>query len=37
MTLEWIRRQDPKFDEYLREFLFTDGDVLDAEAQMHKK
>ena len=37
MTLEWIRRQDPKFDEYLREFLFTNGDVLDAEAQMHKK
>ena len=37
MTLEWIRRKDPKFDEYLREFLFTDGDVLDAEAQMHKK
>lgn len=24
MTLEWIRRRDPKFDEYLREFLFTD-------------
>lgn len=27
MTLEWIRRQDPKFDEYLREFLFTDGEI----------
>ncbi|NLX15492.1 MAG: ferritin [Ramlibacter sp.] len=37
MTLEWIRRQDPKFDEYLREFLFTDGDVAEAEEHMHKK
>jgi len=27
MVLEWIRRRDPKFDKYLREFLFTDGDL----------
>jgi ferritin-like protein len=28
MVLEWIRRRDPKFDEYLRTYLFTTGDVL---------
>src|SRR5215510_11812589 len=28
MVLEWIRRHDPKFDEYLRLYLFTTGDVL---------
>ena len=25
MVLEWIRRHDQKFDEVLREYLFTDG------------
>ncbi len=24
MTLEWIRRQDPTFDEHLRTYLFTE-------------
>ena len=24
MVLKWIRRQDPRFDKELREFLFTD-------------
>lgn len=24
MTLEWIRRKDPKFDEELKDYLFTD-------------
>ncbi len=28
MVLEWIRRRDPKFDEHLRTYLFTTGDVL---------
>jgi len=28
MVLEWIRRRDPKFDEVLRTYLFTTGDVL---------
>ncbi len=37
MTLEWIRRQDPKFDGFLREFLFQDGSVTEAEENMHKK
>jgi ferritin-like protein len=27
MVLEWIRRKDPKFDEHLREFLFTDKPI----------
>lgn len=27
MVLEWIRRRDPKFDEHLREFLFTDKPI----------
>jgi hypothetical protein len=32
MTLEWLRRNDPKMDEHLRTYLFTDGkDVLDVE------
>ena len=25
MVLEWIRRHDPKFDEYLRTYLFKEG------------
>lgn len=31
MVLEWIRRQDPKLDEHLRTYLFTDGDILELE------
>jgi len=27
MTLEWIRRQIPKFDEELRTYLFTSGSI----------
>lgn len=27
MTLEWIRRKVPKFDEALRTYLFTSGDI----------
>lgn len=27
MVLEWIRRRDPKFDEHLREFMFTEGPI----------
>lgn len=29
MVLEWIRRRDPKFDKYLKEFLFTEGPIHD--------
>jgi ferritin-like protein len=31
MTLEWLRRRDPAWDEKLRTYLFTDGDILDIE------
>ncbi|HWC75995.1 MAG TPA: ferritin-like domain-containing protein [Blastocatellia bacterium] len=27
MILEWIRRRDPKFDEVLKTYLFTTGDI----------
>ncbi|MEZ4282328.1 MAG: encapsulin-associated ferritin-like protein [Myxococcota bacterium] len=28
MTIEWIRRRDPKFDELLRKFLFREGPIV---------
>ena len=31
MTLEWLRRRDPRLDRELRTYLFTDGDILAAE------
>ena len=31
MVLEWIRRRDPKFDEHLRTYLFSSGDLLTVE------
>ena len=27
MVLEWIRRHDAKFDQFLRKFLFSDGPI----------
>ena len=27
MTLEWIRRQDPRFDAELKDYLFKDGEI----------
>jgi len=27
MVLEWIRRQDPRFDKELRDYLFTDKEI----------
>ncbi|MGA0935752.1 MAG: hypothetical protein ACO3R5_11560 [Pseudohongiellaceae bacterium] len=27
MTLEWIRRRDPKFDEALKDYLFNDSEI----------
>src|SRR5215470_13692923 len=32
MVLEWIRRQDPKFDEVLRQYLFQSGPIVGREA-----
>ena len=31
MALEWIRRHDPTFDEKLKTYLFTEGDLLKVE------
>ena len=31
MVLEWIRRRDLKFDEHLRTYLFSSGDILEVE------
>lgn len=31
MGIEWLRRNDAKFDEELRTYLFTEGDILAAE------
>ena len=27
MILEWIRRQDPRFDHELKDYLFTDKTI----------
>ena len=32
MTLEWLRRHDPKLDEHLRTYLFTEGSLLAIES-----
>ena len=31
MTLEWLRRRDPKFDEVLRTYLFTELPIVEVE------
>jgi len=33
MALEWIRRNDSKFAEHLKTFLFTDGPITGIEAE----
>jgi ferritin-like protein len=32
MTLEWLRRHDPKIDQVLRTYLFTQGSIVTIEA-----
>ncbi|MDB4942619.1 MAG: hypothetical protein JWP97_2153 [Labilithrix sp.] len=34
MTLEWIRRRVPKFDENMRTYLFTEVPITEVEEQM---
>jgi ferritin-like protein len=34
MALEWLRRNDPKFAEHLKTFLFTDGPITAIEKAM---
>ena len=31
MVLEWLRRHDPKLDEHMRTYLFTDGSIVGRE------
>lgn len=31
MTIEWLRRNMDKWDKELRDYLFTEGDILDLE------
>ncbi|MGZ4786468.1 MAG: ferritin family protein, partial [Acidimicrobiales bacterium] len=31
MTLEWLRRRDPKLDQHLRTYLFSGGDIVAVE------
>jgi ferritin-like protein len=33
MVLEWLRRTDPVFDEYLREYLFSEGPIRESKAR----
>lgn len=33
MGLEWLRRVSPKFDEHMKTYLFTEGDILEIEEQ----
>jgi ferritin-like protein len=33
MLLEWIRRHDPKFDEHMRTYLFTEASITEVERE----
>jgi ferritin-like protein len=33
MALEWLRRNDPLWDEHLRAYLFTDGPITEVEEE----
>jgi len=33
MVLEWIRRNDPRFDKELREYLFSSGPIAELEKE----
>lgn len=33
MGIEWLRRNDPKFDEELRTYLFTEGPITEVEEE----
>ena len=37
MMLEWLRRHDPKLDEHLRTYLFTNKSVLEIEKDAEGK
>jgi ferritin-like protein len=33
MLMEWIRRHDPKFDEHMRTYLFTEASITEVERE----
>ncbi|GAB4373404.1 MAG: ferritin-like domain-containing protein [Calditrichia bacterium] len=35
MSLEWLRRVMPRWDEYLRTYIFANGDIVDLEDGPH--
>ena len=37
MALEWLRRNDPKFAEHLKTFLFTDGPITGDRSAMDRQ
>lgn len=37
MVLEWLRRRDPKLNEHLRTYLFTEGSLLEIEEEAEGK
>ena len=37
MVLEWLRRRDPKWDEQLRDYLFTDKPIVALEEEKERK
>ena len=37
MMLEWLRRRDPKLNEHLRTYLFTEGSILEIEEEAEGK
>jgi ferritin-like protein len=37
MMLEWLRRRDPKLNEHLRTYLFTDKSLLEIEEEAEGK
>ena len=37
MLLEWLRRRDPKLDEFLRGYLFTDKDITEIEEDLESE
>ena len=37
MVLEWLRRRDPKLNEHLRTYLFSEGSLLEIEEQAEGK
>lgn len=36
MTLEWLRRNNPVFNEHMETYLFTEGDILEIEEKAEK-